>query len=1175
MFRYNPQHTGFTNATAPVDNETTALVWSNFTDGIIGFSSPAVYGGLLFIGAKDGYMYAFNATSGHRIWKSGFLGVEIESSPAVQDGRVFIGSTNGTFYALNASTGKTIWSLKLGSQVWVSPSIATNRVYVASINVTKGTVYALDFNGTVIWRNSTPNSNYKSSPAVADGKVFVGSLDGVVYAFNAENGNLLWNSSQLDGQIVYSSPAFSNGKIFIGVSLDTLYALNASSGEILWSGFTQGRIDSSPAVAYGMVFVGCEDGKLYAFDEETGEQIWNFTTGGAIYSSPAVANGAVFIGSCDNTVYAINASTGEEIWRHQTNGEVWSSPAVANGMVFVGSKDEKVYAFGKNSPPMASFSFYPTEIEVNQTVTFDASASVDPDPLDYIVNYTWNFGDNNITTTTEPIITHKYREGGEYNVTLIVTDSHGAKGLPDTKLLTVKKHEVVIVEVSPEKVNVTKGETLNITVIVKNQGDYDENVTVTVWCSNETHKIPVSEAQNVFLAINETKMLNFSWNTVNFTRGAYHISATVNGIEKDDGDVLILVHDLVLIDITVNATVIRINQTVLIDITVENTGDFTENNITVTIYANHTLIGENSTSSLGKGTFWYPTVKWNTSGYPLGNYILWGNITIIPNETNYENNNFTFGTILVRPPFHDVSVIEVLPFQYNITEGEILNVTVSVINQGEYPSENVTVTLWYSNNTTPKPIDTTHLIIYKDEVRNVTLYWNTSKFSGGYYLIGAYANITEDDFPENNNKTDGEVLVLIPIHDLQVVEVKPARTTAFLGYLMPIYATFQNIGNYSATSFRAYAYANGTLFDSEIISSLNPGEQQTWEAAWDPFSIGNFIIEVYAEIDDDDPLNNNRTIIIEVIEPIHDIAINWVEPVPYIDEAPRGKQISITIEVENQGAYDEEFTLSLYVNMTSTANITLVAAQNVQLNYLAPPLNITLTWNTTAFIPEIYQIFANITLMPQEEDITDNSYVDGTIEILPGIHDIVIDGTPLPYPTEKNVLCISSTLELTANISVVIKNKGTFTEDVKVTIFLVDRYGRQTPPVGSLTASQVLPGETRKVLVPICVWNTSGIEKGVYGIRAVAEILDDISPLNNNVTSLLYLNITMMGDISGTQLGIPDGKVDISDVAQVAIRFGKYAEDTEYHALCDLYYDGKIDIIDIAIVATQFGKIDS
>lgn len=1187
MFRHNPQHTGFSNATAPVDNKTTALMWLNSTDGIIGFSSPAIYAGYLFIGAKDGYMYAFNATSGHRIWKSeDFLGIEIESSPAVADGTVFVGSTNGTFYALNASTGKTLWSLKLGSQIWSSPTIAGGRVYVASMNVTKGTVYALDFNGTVIWRNSTASSNFKSSPAVAGGKLFIGSLDGVLHIFDAENGNLL-NSTNLGGQIVYSSPAVSNGKVFVGVSLNTLYALNASNGEIIWKNFTQGRIDSSPAVAYGKVFVGCEDGKLYAFNENTGEQVWNFTTdggaiNGTIYSSPAVANGAVFFGSCDYKIYALNASTGEELWSYQTNGEVWSSPAIANGMVFIGAKDGKVYAFGKNSPPIASFIFSPTEAEVNQTVVFNASASMDPDPLDQIINYTWNFGDGNITTTKVPIIIHKYIEGGEYNVTLTVTDSHGAQN-STTKPLKVKKHEVVILEVKPEQVNVTKGETLNINVTIKNQGDYNENVTVTAWCSNGSLTIPVSKVQNVFITINETKWLILPWDTTNFTRGTYHISATVDNVKKEDGNVIILVHDLILIDMVVNATVVRINQTVLIGITVKNDGDFTEGNITVTVYANSTLIGENSTTSLVGGAYWYSTINWNTTNFSLGNYLIEGSVTKVLDEVNYENNNFTFGTILVRPPFHDVSVLEISPSKLNATRGETLEVTVSLTNQGEYQSENVTVTLWYSNNTTPQPINMTYLIVEKGEIKNVTFYWDTTGFSGGYYIIGAYANITHDDFPDNNNKTNDEVLILIPFHDLQIAEVTPARPKAFLGRQMPIYVLFENIGNYSMESFRAYAYYNETLFDWEIIPSLNPGEYQIWEAIWDPPSIGNFSIKIYAEITDDNPLNNNQTITIEVIEPIHDIAINWAEPVPYVDQAARGKQISITVEIENQGAYDEVFTLNLYANMTSIANITLIGTQDVQLNYLASPLNVTFTWNTTAFIPEIYQIFVNITSLPQDQDISDNYYANGIIEILPGVHDIAITSPPMPYPTEKNILCLSpsSDLILTANISLFIQNKGTFTEHANITIYLIDRFGHQTLPVGNLTVSNILPDEARRIMVPISVLNNSGIEKGAYYIKASVEILNDANPNDNNLTSIwLYLTVAMTGDIANNEsLGIPDGKVDILDVAQVAARFGRYAGEEpagalKYHAVCDLYYDGKIDIMDAAIVAAQFGKYD-
>jgi PKD repeat protein len=59
---------------------------------------------------------------------------------------------------------------------------------------------------------------------------------------------------------------------------------------------------------------------------------------------------------------------------------------------------------------------------VGETVTFDATGSVDPDGT--IVAYEWEFGDGNFGTGPTP--THSYSVEGTYNVTLHVTDADGA-----------------------------------------------------------------------------------------------------------------------------------------------------------------------------------------------------------------------------------------------------------------------------------------------------------------------------------------------------------------------------------------------------------------------------------------------------------------------------------------------------------------------------------------------------------------------------------------------------------------------------------------------------------------------------------------------------------------------------------------------------------------------------
>jgi PKD repeat protein len=71
--------------------------------------------------------------------------------------------------------------------------------------------------------------------------------------------------------------------------------------------------------------------------------------------------------------------------------------------------------------PTASFTFSPLGGHAPLDVTFDASASTDPDGQ--ITNYNWNFGDT--FTGTGQTILHRYETQGEYTVTLTVTDDDG------------------------------------------------------------------------------------------------------------------------------------------------------------------------------------------------------------------------------------------------------------------------------------------------------------------------------------------------------------------------------------------------------------------------------------------------------------------------------------------------------------------------------------------------------------------------------------------------------------------------------------------------------------------------------------------------------------------------------------------------------------------------------
>jgi outer membrane protein assembly factor BamB len=77
---------------------------------------------------------------------------------------------------------------------------------------------------------------------------------------------------------VYSSPAVANGVVYIGSDDNNVYALSASTGVKLWSYATGSSVFSSPAVANGVVYIGSDDGNVYSLNASTGAQLWSYAT---------------------------------------------------------------------------------------------------------------------------------------------------------------------------------------------------------------------------------------------------------------------------------------------------------------------------------------------------------------------------------------------------------------------------------------------------------------------------------------------------------------------------------------------------------------------------------------------------------------------------------------------------------------------------------------------------------------------------------------------------------------------------------------------------------------------------------------------------------------------------------------------------------------------------------
>ncbi len=309
------------------------------------YSSPAIASGIVYVGSKDGYLYAFDAKSGTQLWRAS-TGASILSSPAVVNNIVYIGSDR--FYAFNAKSGSLLWKTHMSGGFISSPAVVNNVVYVGSDD---DNLYALDAKtGKILWQKHTGGA-IDSCPAVDNGVVYVGSKDGNLYAFNANNkGRILWQIPM--GGV--SSPAFVDGVVYVAFN-SNLYAFDAETGILRWPApipAPPGFHYLSPAVANGIVYVGSQDnkssdpegGNLYAFDVNSEKQLWTAPAGN-IESSPTIANGVVYVGSNNGNLYAYDAKSGANLWATPISVPIEASPTVAYGVVYVVSHDDKLYAF--------------------------------------------------------------------------------------------------------------------------------------------------------------------------------------------------------------------------------------------------------------------------------------------------------------------------------------------------------------------------------------------------------------------------------------------------------------------------------------------------------------------------------------------------------------------------------------------------------------------------------------------------------------------------------------------------------------------------------------------------------------------------------------------------------------------------------------------------------------
>lgn len=304
---------------------------------------PIVAKGTLYFQDKDALLYALSADKGKVEWKKqiGALGA---ASPAYSHGDIFAvtlqkasGVDQGEALAFRAKDGKLLWRFGMPGRSETSPIVVGSHVIVGSES---GDIYALDRKtGKVDWNVHTDGA-VKGGMALDHGVLYGANYAGQVYAIKASSGQYVWQSSTQGlsfgrGGEVYSTPAVAYGRVFLGSIDNRVYSFNESNGDLVWSHTTGDWVYAAPAVADTpktppTVYIGSKDQNLYALDAKSGDVRWQQHIGAVILGAATVLGENVYVAGLGPNVgtFGFNVKTGKKTFESDL-GEY--SPVVSDG----------------------------------------------------------------------------------------------------------------------------------------------------------------------------------------------------------------------------------------------------------------------------------------------------------------------------------------------------------------------------------------------------------------------------------------------------------------------------------------------------------------------------------------------------------------------------------------------------------------------------------------------------------------------------------------------------------------------------------------------------------------------------------------------------------------------------------------------------------------------------
>ncbi|MBX6771938.1 MAG: PQQ-binding-like beta-propeller repeat protein [Chloroflexi bacterium] len=179
------------------------------------------------------------------------------------------------------------------------------------------------------WRWTEVPFASRVQPVVLNGTLYIGSLNGVMYAldaaYDARGGppRIIWQQELADPIRAGAGVDPTTGTVVVGTQHGAILGLDAGSGQRRWLVQTAGAILAAPLLYNGIAFLGSADGNFYAIRTGDGSLLWRQSIGVPILGSAALSTdgSTVFFAAENVKAYAVSSATGAVRWQTPLQGQ--------------------------------------------------------------------------------------------------------------------------------------------------------------------------------------------------------------------------------------------------------------------------------------------------------------------------------------------------------------------------------------------------------------------------------------------------------------------------------------------------------------------------------------------------------------------------------------------------------------------------------------------------------------------------------------------------------------------------------------------------------------------------------------------------------------------------------------------------------------------------------------